>query len=62
MLIGQFLFPGKTNNQMLKLFMELRGPFPEDMLSLCAYRDKHFDKQGNFLQQERPPGAYQARF
>lgn len=30
--IGKVLFPGSTNNDMLRLHMELKGPFPKKML------------------------------
>lgn len=30
--IGKVLFPGFTNNDMLRLHMELKGPFPKKML------------------------------
>ena len=29
---GKVLFPGSTNNDMLRLHMELKGPFPKKML------------------------------
>jgi serine/threonine protein kinase len=29
---GKILFPGNSNNEMLKLMMELKGPFPKKML------------------------------
>ena len=29
---GKILFPGKTNNEMLKLIMDVKGPFPKKML------------------------------
>lgn len=29
---GKVLFPGPTNNDMLRLHMELKGPFPKKML------------------------------
>ena len=36
MFTGKILFPGKTNNEMLKLFMEVKGQVPHKMLR------KHF--------------------
>ncbi|KAL6637050.1 hypothetical protein ACP70R_024622 [Stipagrostis hirtigluma subsp. patula] len=33
---GKVLFPGKTNNDMLRLHMELKGPFPKKMLRKCS--------------------------
>jgi serine/threonine protein kinase len=29
---GKILFPGRTNNEMLKLMMDVKGPFPKKML------------------------------
>lgn len=31
------LFPGHTNNDMLRLHMELKGPFPKKMLKKVNY-------------------------
>lgn len=33
---GKVLFPGPTNNDMLRLQMELKGPFPKKMLKKVA--------------------------
>lgn len=38
---GKVLFPGATNNDMLRLHMELKGPFPKKMLR--KVRIKVFD-------------------
>lgn len=29
---GKILFPGRSNNEMLKLMMDVKGPFPKKML------------------------------
>ena len=34
LLTGHILFPGKTNNEMLKLFMDVKGPFPKKMIKV----------------------------
>lgn len=34
---GKVLFPGATNNDMLRLHMELKGPFPKKMLRKVIY-------------------------
>ena len=31
---GHILFPGKTNNEMLKLMMDVKGPFPKKMVKV----------------------------
>ncbi|GKU90347.1 hypothetical protein SLEP1_g4351 [Rubroshorea leprosula] len=45
---GKVLFPGATNNDMLRLHMELKGPFPKKMLRKGAFTDQHFDQDLNF--------------
>jgi len=40
---GRILFPGRTNNEMLKLVMDAKGAFPKKMLRRAAFADKHFD-------------------
>ncbi len=50
---GKILFPGKTNNQMLKLMMELKGKFPHRMLRKGQFTSDHFDEQLNFKQVEQ---------
>ncbi|CAH9147829.1 unnamed protein product [Cuscuta epithymum] len=52
---GKVLFPGQTNNDMLRLQMELKGPFPKKMLRKGAFMDKHFDQDLNFLATEEDP-------
>lgn len=44
---GKILFPGKTNNEMLKLMMDVKGPFPKKMLKKAAFADKHFSDDLN---------------
>ncbi|KAM0837080.1 hypothetical protein ACQ4PT_016204 [Festuca glaucescens] len=43
---GKILFPGGTNNGMLWLHMELKGPFPK-ILRRC-FESQHFDQELNF--------------
>ncbi|CAM0875199.1 unnamed protein product [Alopecurus aequalis] len=45
---GKILFPGGTNNGMLWLHMELKGPFPKKMLRKGAFTSQHFDQDLNF--------------
>ncbi|KAI9084931.1 hypothetical protein K1719_033104 [Acacia pycnantha] len=52
---GKVLFPGHTNNDMLRLHMELKGPFPKKMLRKGAFVDQHFDQDLNFLATEEDP-------
>ncbi|KAI9097325.1 kinase-like domain-containing protein [Phlyctochytrium arcticum] len=46
---GKILFPGRTNNQMLRLMMDLKGKFPNKMLRKGQFTFKHFDEDANFL-------------
>ncbi|XP_028768199.1 serine/threonine-protein kinase prpf4B isoform X1 [Neltuma alba] len=52
---GKVLFPGGTNNDMLRLHMELKGAFPKKMLRKGAFIDQHFDQDLNFLATEEDP-------
>ncbi|XP_019427636.1 PREDICTED: serine/threonine-protein kinase prpf4B-like isoform X3 [Lupinus angustifolius] len=52
---GKVLFPGLTNNDMLRLHMELKGPFPKKMLRKGAFIEQHFDHDLNFLATEEDP-------
>ncbi|XP_047340782.1 serine/threonine-protein kinase prpf4B-like isoform X2 [Impatiens glandulifera] len=52
---GKVLFPGSTNNDMLRLHMELKGPFPKKMLKKGGFTEQHFDQDLNFLAIEEDP-------
>ncbi|KAK4357591.1 hypothetical protein RND71_023201 [Anisodus tanguticus] len=52
---GKVLFPGQTNNDMLRLHMELKGSFPKKMLRKAAFTEQHFDQDLNFLATEEDP-------
>ncbi|XP_013774997.1 serine/threonine-protein kinase PRP4 homolog [Limulus polyphemus] len=49
---GKIMFPGKSNNQMLKLFMDLKGKFPNKLIRKAMFKEQHFDPNCNFLYQE----------
>lgn len=49
---GKIMFPGKSNNQMLKLFMDLKGKMPNKLIRKGAFKDQHFDTNCNFLSHE----------
>ena len=49
---GKILFPGKTNNEMLKLMMESKGKMPHRMVRKGMFRDTHFDSSFSFLYTE----------
>ncbi|XP_062202137.1 uncharacterized protein LOC133904680 [Phragmites australis] len=52
---GKVLFPGSSNNDMLRLHMELKGPFPKKMLRKGAFTMQHFDQDLNFHATEEDP-------
>lgn len=52
---GKVLFPGATNNDMLRLHMELKGPFAKKMLRKGAFTELHFDPDLNFVAIEEDP-------
>jgi len=52
---GQFLFPGKNNNEMLKLIMQTKGKFNNKILKRGEFTPKYFDAQNNFLSKEADP-------
>ncbi|ENN77103.1 hypothetical protein D910_10212, partial [Dendroctonus ponderosae] len=49
---GRILFSGKSNNQMLKFFMDLKGKFPNKVIRRGAFKEQHFDSNCNFLYHE----------
>lgn len=49
---GKILFSGKSNNQMLKFFMDLKGKIPNKIIRKGQFRELHFDQNCNFLYQE----------
>jgi serine/threonine protein kinase len=50
---GKILFPGRTNNQMLLLMMELKGRFNSKMIKKAKFGDVYFDEMGSFDSVER---------
>lgn len=50
---GKILFPGRTNNHMLLLMMELKGRFNNKLIKKAHFGDVHFDEQGAFLSGEQ---------
>ncbi|KJA15191.1 hypothetical protein HYPSUDRAFT_1070098 [Hypholoma sublateritium FD-334 SS-4] len=45
---GKILFPGRSNNQMLLLMMELKGRFNGKMIKKAKFGDVYFDEMGGF--------------
>nr|KAG5707946.1 hypothetical protein BaRGS_031677 [Batillaria attramentaria] len=46
---GRILFPGQSNNDMLKHMMDLKGKMPNKMIRKGMFKDQHFDSAYNFL-------------
>uniref|UniRef100_A0A914DLK7 Protein kinase domain-containing protein n=1 Tax=Acrobeloides nanus TaxID=290746 RepID=A0A914DLK7_9BILA len=49
---GKIMFAGKSNNQMLKYFMDLKGKFPNKLIRKSNLRDMYYDMNYNFLYHE----------
>ncbi|OWA52302.1 Serine/threonine-protein kinase PRP4-like protein [Hypsibius exemplaris] len=46
---GRILFPGKSNNHMIKLMMDVKGKVPNRVIRKGMLKDTMFDSNGNFL-------------
>ena len=49
---GKILFPGKTNNEMLKLMMDVKGKMANKQIRKGTFREQHFDSNYNFMYHE----------
>ncbi|KAH9930871.1 kinase-like domain-containing protein [Fomitopsis serialis] len=56
---GKILFPGRSNNQMLLLMMELKGRFNSKMIKRARFGSMYFDELGAFqsIETERVTGS-----
>ncbi|GBE82867.1 Serine/threonine-protein kinase prp4 [Sparassis crispa] len=56
---GKILFPGRSNNQMLLLMMELKGRFNTKMIKKAKFGEMYFDELGGFgnIEQDRVTGS-----
>ena len=52
---GNISFPGRSNNHMLKLMLELKGPVPKKLLRRALFKDNHYDPMGVFSVVEEDP-------
>ena len=52
---GAMAFPGRSNNHMMRLFIETKGPLPRKLLRKAAFREHHYDADGNFSAAEQDP-------
>ncbi|XP_035827930.1 serine/threonine-protein kinase PRP4 homolog isoform X2 [Aplysia californica] len=49
---GKILFPGTSNNDMLKTIMDYKGRIPNKMIRKGMFKEQHFDSSYNFLHHE----------
>ncbi|KAK0051471.1 serine/threonine-protein kinase PRP4 [Biomphalaria pfeifferi] len=49
---GKILFPGTSNNDMLKTIMDYKGRIPNKMIRKGMFKDQHFDSSYNFKHHE----------
>merc|ERR1711972_1310341 len=49
---GKILFPGRTNNDMMRLFMEVKGKLPHKMIKSGQLWRQHFDENLDFRFQD----------
>ena len=47
--LGKIMFPGQTNNHMLKVFMDFKGKIPNKLIRKGQFKDVHFDANCCFL-------------
>lgn len=47
---GKIAFPGRSNNEMLKLFQEVCGAIPNKLIRKAQFRENHYDSSFRFIQ------------
>jgi len=52
MYTGKIMFPGKSNNEMMRLFMELKGKIPNKIIRKGMFRENHFDESCSYMAHE----------
>lgn len=52
MYTGKIMFPGKSNNEMIRLFMELKGKIPNKLIRKGMFRGNHFDESCTYMAHE----------
>lgn len=58
---GKILFPGRSNNQMLHLMMDLKGKINHKMIKKAQFGEMHFDESMNFISVEKDKITGQVR-
>ncbi len=49
---GKILFPGRNNNEMIKLIMQIKGKFPQKILKRGQFTNHYFNEKGLFISHE----------
>jgi len=52
LMTGKIMFPGTSNNHMLKFFMDLKGKIPNKLIRKGQFKDLHFDQNCCFMYRE----------
>jgi serine/threonine-protein kinase PRP4 len=52
---GKILFPGRNNNEMIKLILQTKGKFSQKILRRGQFTNLYFTEEGNFLSLEIDP-------
>lgn len=50
---GKILFPGRSNNHMLRLMMEVKGKINHRLIKKATFSEMYFDESMNFLSVEK---------
>ena len=50
---SKVMFPGRSNNHMLKLFQDMKGKFPVKLMKNAKLKHEYFDEQNQFMYMER---------
>ena len=50
---GKILFPGRSNNHMLRLMMEVKGKINHRLIKKATFGEMYFDENINFLSVEK---------
>ena len=51
---GKFMFPGRSNNHLLKLMMQTKGKISGKMIKKGAFAEQHFNLATNQFMQHEP--------
>lgn len=52
---GKILFPGRNNNDMIKLIMQVKGKIPQKIMKRGQFTNLYFNDKGDFLSIETDP-------